>query len=98
MTQLQFVGGGDDLLKSIIQEFHGWDGVLLVSNYVRMKFDFFSLISSTCIKEVIVVILLKGSIYFVSFNKVKHVQTTTCLACEILFGNCLAVMGIYSLL
>lgn len=98
MPQLQSIGGGDDLLKSIIQEVHGLDGVLLVSNLVRMKFDVFSLICSTCIKEVIVVILLKGSIYFVSFNKVKHVQTTTCLACEILFGNRLVVMCIYSFL
>ena len=63
-----------------------------------MKFDVFSLISSTCIKEVIVVILLKGSGYFVSFNEVKHVQTTTCLACEILCENCLAIMCKYSLL
>ena len=63
-----------------------------------MKFDVFSLISSTCIEEVIVVILLKGSGYFVSFNEVKHVQTTTCLGCEILFGNRLAIMCKYSLL
>ena len=98
MPQLQSIGGGDDLLKSIIQEVHGLDGVLLVSNFVRMKFDVFSLISSTCIKEVIVVILLKGSGYFVSFNEVKLVQTTTCLVCEILFGNHLAVMCRFRLL
>ena len=73
-------------------------GVLLVSSIVGMKWDVFSLICSTCIKEVIEVILLKGSGCFVFFNELKHVQTSTCLACEILFGNRLAIMCRYRLL